>query len=233
MTQADGFDLTEYLQKPYRMMKMKFEDTALTIAESLLQIKAIKLDNVNPFTWASGIKSPIYCDNRRTLSYPKIRTYIRQEFVKLINDEFGEVDLIAGVATGAIAAGVLVAQDLGLPFVYVRSEKKSHGLENQIEGVVESGQSVVVVEDLVSTGKSSLNAVQALRDAGCNVKGMVAIFTYGLPEAEENFKQANCILKTLTTYDFLIKKALEQNIIKDFDLQSLIQWRENPKAWGV
>jgi len=215
------------------MMKMKFEDTALTIAESLLQIKAIKLDNVNPFTWASGIKSPIYCDNRRTLSYPKIRTYIRQEFVKLINDEFGEVDLIAGVATGAIAAGVLVAQDLGLPFVYVRSEKKSHGLENQIEGVVESGQSVVVVEDLVSTGKSSLNAVQALRDAGCNVKGMVAIFTYGLPEAEENFKQANCILKTLTTYDFLIKKALEQNIIKDFDLQSLIQWRENPKAWGV
>jgi len=214
-------------------MKMKFEDTALTIAESLLQIKAIKLDNVNPFTWASGIKSPIYCDNRRTLSYPKIRTYIRQEFVKLINDEFGEVDLIAGVATGAIAAGVLVAQDLGLPFVYVRSEKKSHGLENQIEGVVESGQSVVVVEDLVSTGKSSLNAVQALRDAGCNVKGMVAIFTYGLPEAEENFKQANCILKTLTTYDFLIKKALEQNIIKDFDLQSLIQWRENPKAWGV
>lgn len=214
-------------------MKMKFEDTALTIAESLLQIKAIKLDNVNPFTWASGIKSPIYCDNRRTLSYPKIRTYIRQEFVKLINDEFGEVDLIAGVATGAIAAGVLVAQDLGLPFVYVRSEKKSHGLENQIEGVVESGQSVVVVEDLISTGKSSLNAVQALRDAGCNVKGMVAIFTYGLPEAEENFKQANCILKTLTTYDFLIKKALEQNIIKDFDLQSLIQWRENPKAWGV
>lgn len=214
-------------------MKAKFEDTALTVAESLLQIKAIKLDNVNPFTWSSGIKSPIYCDNRRTLSYPKIRTYIRQEFVRLINEEFGTVDLIAGVATGAIAAGVLVAQDLGLPFVYVRSEKKGHGLENQIEGVVESGQSVVVVEDLVSTGKSSLNAVQALRDAGCNVKGMVAIFTYGLPEAEENFKSANCILKTLTSYNHLIKKALEQNIIKDSDLQSLIQWRENPKTWGV
>jgi orotate phosphoribosyltransferase len=214
-------------------MKSKFEETALTTAESLLQIKAIKLDNVNPFTWSSGIKSPIYCDNRKTLSYPKIRTFIRQEFVKLINDEFGNVDLIAGVATGAIAAGVLVAQDLGLPFVYIRSEKKSHGLENKIEGVVESGQSVVVVEDLVSTGKSSLDAVQALRDAGCNVKGMVAIFTYGLPEAEENFKQANCILRTLTNYDFLVKKALEQNIIKDSDMQSLIQWKQNPKAWGV
>jgi orotate phosphoribosyltransferase len=214
-------------------MKSKFEETALTTAESLLQIKAIKLDIVNPFTWSSGIKSPIYCDNRRTLSYPKIRTFIRQEFVRLINDEYGTVDLIAGVATGAIAAGVLVAQDLGLPFVYIRSEKKSHGLENQIEGVVESGQSVVVVEDLVSTGKSSLNAVQALRDAGCNVKGMVAIFTYGLPEAEENFKQANCILRTLTTYDFLLNKALEQNIVKDSDLQSLMKWREDPKAWGV
>lgn len=214
-------------------MKQKFEDTAFTTAESLLQIKAIKLDIATPFTWSSGIKSPIYCDNRKTLSYPKIRTYIRQEFVKLITEEFGTVDLIAGVATGAIAAGVLVAQDLGLPFVYIRSEKKSHGLENQIEGVVESGQSVVVVEDLVSTGKSSLNAVHALREAGCNVKGMVAIFTYGLPEAEENFRQANCILKTLTNYDILVKKALEQNIIKDSDLQSLIKWRENPKAWGV
>jgi len=214
-------------------MKQKFEDTAFTTAESLLQIKAIKLDIATPFTWSSGIKSPIYCDNRKTLSYPKIRTYLRQEFVKLITEEFGTVDLIAGVATGAIAAGVLVAQDLGLPFVYIRSEKKSHGLENQIEGVVESGQSVVVVEDLVSTGKSSLNAVHALREAGCNVKGMVAIFTYGLPEAEENFRQANCILKTLTNYDILVKKALEQSIIKDSDLQSLIKWRENPKAWGV
>ncbi|NVO20004.1 MAG: orotate phosphoribosyltransferase [Bacteroidetes bacterium] len=214
-------------------MKSKFEETALTTAESLLQIKAIKLDVVNPFTWSSGIKSPIYCDNRRTLSYPKIRTFIRQEFVKLINEEFGTVDLIAGVATGAIAAGVLVAQDLGLPFVYIRSEKKGHGLENQIEGVVESGQSVVVVEDLVSTGKSSLNAVQALREAGCNVKGMVAIFTYELPEAEENFKQANCILRTLTSYNTLIKKAIEQNIVKDSDLESLIKWRENPKSWGV
>ena len=214
-------------------MRINFEETALATAEYLLQIKAIKLDNNNPFTWASGIKSPIYCDNRKTLSYPKIRTYIRQEFVKYITEVFGTVDIIAGVATGAIAQGALVAQELGLPFVYVRSEKKSHGLENLIEGVVESGQSVVVVEDLVSTGKSSLNAVQALRDAGCNVKGMVAIFTYQLPDAEQNFKDAGCVLKTLTNYDFLIKKALEQGYIKNSDLQSLIQWRENPKTWGL
>jgi len=130
-------------------MRKNFEETALFTAESLLQIKAIKLDNTNPFTWASGIKSPIYCDNRRTLSYPKIRTYIRQEFVKLINEEFGTVDVIAGVATGAIAIGALVAQDLGLPFVYIRSEKKSHGLENQIEGVLKGGHKVVVIEDLI------------------------------------------------------------------------------------
>jgi len=214
-------------------MKSKDEETGLTTADFLLQIKAIKLDTVNPFTWSSGLKSPIYCDNRKTLSYPKIRTFIRQEFVKMINDEFGTVNLIAGVATGAIAAGVLVAQDLGLPFVYVRSEKKEHGLANQIEGVVESGQSVIVVEDLISTGKSSLNAVAALRAAGCNVKGMVAIFTYNLPEAKENFKQANCPLVTLTDYDLLIKQALEHNFIKESDLKSLIQWRENPKAWGA
>lgn len=213
-------------------MRQNGEETAIKMAESLLQIKAVKLDPVNPFTWASGIKSPIYCDNRRTLSYPKIRTYIRQEFVKIINEEFGNVDLIAGVATGAIAAGVLVAQDLGLPFVYIRSEKKSHGLENQIEGVVESGQSVVVVEDLVSTGKSSLNAVNALREAGCNVKGMVAIFSYNLAEADEAFKNANCILHTITNYDFLIKTAIDQDYVKSSELQSLVQWRENPKEWG-
>jgi orotate phosphoribosyltransferase len=214
-------------------MRTKFEETALYTAESLLQIKAIKLDNTNPYTWASGIKAPIYCDNRRTLSYPKIRTYIRQEFVKLINEEFGTVDLIAGVATGAIAIGALVAQEMGLPFVYIRSEKKGHGLENQIEGAVESGQSVVVIEDLISTGKSSLNAVQVLRDAGCNVKGMVAIFTYGLSDAEDSFKAASCTLHTLTNYDFLVKKALEQNYIMDADMQSLIQWREDPRGWGL
>lgn len=212
-------------------MKSKDEETALATADFLLQIKAIKLDIANPFTWSSGIKSPIYCDNRKTLSYPKIRTFIRQEFVKMINEEFGTVNLIAGVATGAIAAGVLVAQDLGLPFVYIRSEKKDHGLSNQIEGVVESGQSVVVIEDLISTGQSSLNAVAALREAGCNVKGMAAIFTYNLADAKANFKKANCPLVTLTDYDILIKKALERNYIKDSDLKSLIQWRENPKEW--
>lgn len=214
-------------------MRQNGEETAIKMSESLLQIKAVKLDPVNPFTWASGIKSPIYCDNRRTLSYPMIRTYIRQEFVKIINEEFGNVDLIAGVATGAIAAGVLVAQDLGLPFVYIRSEKKSHGLENQIEGVVESGQSVVVIEDLISTGKSSLNAVQALRVAGCNVKGMVAIFSYNLAEADEAFKSANCIVHTITNYDILIKTAIDRDYVKSSELQTLVKWRENPKEWGV
>lgn len=210
----------------------KNDSLALDTAEFLLQIKAIKLDVNNPFTWSSGIKSPIYCDNRKILSYPKVRTFVRQEFAKMINDEFGSIDLIAGVATGAIAHGVLVAQDLGLPFVYVRSAKKEHGLTNQIEGVVESGQSVVVVEDLVSTGQSSLAAVHALRDAGCNVKGMVAIFTYGLDAAKANFKKEKCTLRTLTNYDQLIKQALERDYIKESDLQSLISWRENPENWG-
>jgi orotate phosphoribosyltransferase len=212
-------------------MKMN-EETALAVAEFLLQIKAIKLDVNKPFTWASGLKSPIYCDNRKTLSYPKVRTYIRQEFVKLINEAFGTIDVVAGVATGAIAQGALVAQEMGLPFVYVRSSKKGHGLDNQIEGVIESGQSVIVVEDLVSTGQSSLAAVHALREAGCNVKGMVAIFSYNLKAAEENFKAAGCILNTLTDYEHLIKRAHEQEYIKEADLKSLIEWRENPQSWS-
>lgn len=207
------------------------EETALTISDFLLQIKAIKLDITNPFTWASGLKSPIYCDNRITLSFPKIRTYIRQEFVKIINEEFGSVDVIAGVATGGIAQGALVAQELGLPFVYVRSSQKKHGLTNQIEGIVESGQSVVVVEDLISTGKSSLNAVNALREAGCNIKGMVAIFSYDLTIAKENFEKADCKLITLSDYNFLIRKAVETNYINESDIQSLVRWRENPKKW--
>ena len=210
----------------------KNESLAQDTAEFLLQIKAIKLDAGNPFTWSSGIKSPIYCDNRKILSYPKIRTFVRQEFVKLINEEYGDIDLIAGVATGAIAIGALVAQDLGLPFVYVRSSKKEHGLTNLIEGVAESGQSVVVIEDLVSTGGSSLSAVKALREAGCIVKGMAAIFTYGLEKAVENFKKENCPLVTLTNYDQLIKYAHDKTYVKESDLQSLIQWRENPEAWG-
>ena len=168
----------------------KNNDIALKTAEYLLQIKAIKLNLQNPFTWASGWKSPIYCDNRKTLSYPKIRTYIRQQFADLIRNEFGVPDVIAGVATGAIAQGALVAQELGLPFVYVRSAPKEHGMANLIEGVIESRQSVVVIEDLISTGGSSLKAVEALRDAGCDVKGMAAIFTYGFPKATESFAKA-------------------------------------------
>lgn len=210
----------------------KNESVALDTAEFLLQIKAIKLDKEHPFTWSSGIISPIYCDNRKILAYPKVRTFVRQEFARLIAEEYGSIDLIAGVATGAIAIGALVAQELGLPFAYVRSSKKEHGLTNQIEGVVESGQSVVVIEDLVSTGKSSLAAVTALREAGCNVKGMVAIFTYGLNAAAENFKKENCILHTLTDYNSLISLAQQKNYIKESDKQSLISWRENPEAWG-
>jgi orotate phosphoribosyltransferase len=208
------------------------EESALTVAGLLLQIKAIKLNPSQPFTWASGLKSPVYCDNRIILSYPKLRTFIRQEFSRLIADKYDKPDLIAGVATGGIAQGVLVAQELGLPFAYVRTEKKAHGLSNQIEGVVESGQAVVVVEDLVSTGKSSLQAVEALREAGLVVKGMMAIFTYGLDIAHDNFAHANCELTTLTDFETLLKKAIEENYISDKDLKSLMLWRINPQEWS-
>ncbi len=209
------------------------KETATTISEYLLQIKAVKLNAKEPFTWASGLKSPIYCDNRKTLSFPKIRTFIRQQFVEVINEEYGSVDLIAGVATGAIAHGVLVAQELGLPFVYVRSSEKKHGLENQIEGYYESGQSVVVIEDLVSTGKSSLNAVEALRGAGLKVKGMVAIFSYNLDKAIENFKNSKCQLMTLSDYNELITQAVQNNYVSEKDLKSLQKWREDPEKWGT
>jgi len=213
------------------MMKINVE-IAKSVSEYLLQIKAIKLDVNNPFTWASGIKSPIYCDNRLILSYPPIRTYIRQQFVELIAEEYSSVDVIAGVATGAIAIGALVAQELGLPFVYIRSSQKAHGLTNQIEGKIESGQNVVVIEDLVSTGKSSLLAVQALKEVGCNVKGMAAIFTYDLPIAKKNFEKENCQLLTLANYDNLVRKAVESNYISDSDIHKLVKWRENPQEWG-
>ena len=203
------------------------------IAEYLLQIKAIKLQPENPFIWASGWKSPIYCDNRKTLSYPPVRTFIRQQLVETIKNEFGKPDVIAGVATGGIAQGVLVAQDMGLPFVYVRSEAKKHGLTNMIEGVIEKGQSVVVVEDLVSTGGSSLKAVEALREAGCVVKGMVAIFTYGFKTAEDNFESAKCTLRTLSDYPVLIEQAFKNNYISEKELESLKSWREAPDKWGV
>jgi len=210
---------------------IKNEESALKIAEFLLQIKAIKLQPDNPFTWASGWKSPIYCDNRKTLSYPKIRTNIRQQFVEMINLEFGKPDLIAAVATGGIAHGVLVAQELGLPFVYVRSEAKVHGLGNVIEGVVESGQSVVVIEDLISTGGSSLKAVEALRKERCTVKGLISIFSYGFKTADEAFKKSKCNAVSLCDYDALVKQALKSKYITDNDLQSLQSWRENPSDW--
>ena len=211
---------------------MKYDDSALNLAMYLLQIKAVKLNPRQPFTWASGLHSPIYCDNRVTLSYPLVRTFIRQQFVELMMQHYGKPDLIAGVATGGIAQGALVAQEMGLPFCYVRSEKKSHGMQNQIEGVVESGQSVIVIEDLVSTGKSSLLAVDALREAGATVKGMLAIFTYQLPVAEENFKAKGCPLHTLTNYETLIYKAIEEKYISEEDQQSLLEWRKDPQGWS-
>lgn len=210
-----------------------FDDAAFKVAEFLLQIKAVKLQPEKPFTWASGLKSPIYCDNRKTLSYPKIRTYIRQQFVETINEHFAKPDVIAGVATGGIAIGALVAQEMGLPFVYVRSEAKKHGLTNMIEGEIEKGQSVVVIEDLISTGGSSLKAVEALREKGCDVKGMVAIFTYGFDEAEQNFKKAKCRLETLTNYSKLVNAAVEKEYVDEKSLQSLNEWRANPAAWSA
>mgnify|MGYP001548706086 CR=1 FL=1 len=209
-----------------------FDNPASKVAEFLLQIKAVKLQPEKPFTWASGIKSPIYCDNRKTLSYPQIRTFIRQTFVDTINKHFAKPDVIAGVATGGIAIGALIAQEMGLPFVYVRSEAKKHGLTNLIEGDVESGQNVVVIEDLISTGGSSLKAVEALREKGCTVKGMAAIFTYGFDEAEQSFKKAKCNLKTLTDYNTLINTALTKEYITDKDVESLKKWRANPKDWA-
>ena len=207
-------------------------DMAAQTADFLLTVKAVKLNNEHPFTWASGRKSPIYCDNRVTLSYPEIRTFIRQRFVEVIREAWGDVDVIAGVATGGIAQGALVAQELGKPFVYVRSEQKSHGLTNQIEGEIHEGQSVVVVEDLVSTGKSSLIAVKALREKGCHVKGMVAIFTYGLQVAADNFRNENVELVTLTDYDTLIGVAKDQDYIRHEALDSLAAWRVNPEQWS-
>ena len=211
---------------------MNEQETSMALASFLLQIKAIKLNPANPFTWASGLKSPIYCDNRVTLSYPQVRTFIREGFVKMCLDKFGKPDVIAGVATGGIPQGALVAQELGLPFVYVRSEKKSHGMNNQIEGVINSGQSVVIIEDLVSTGKSSLNAVEALREKGAVIKGMLAIFTYGMEVATENFKNNKCELFTLTNYNALIQKAAEERYIREDDLASLLEWKNNPQAWS-
>ena len=201
------------------------------VAEFLLQIKAIKLQPNNPFTWASGWKSPIYCDNRITLSHPAIRTYIRQNLSSMIQEEFGSVAVIAGVATAGIPQGVLVAQELGLPFIYVRAKTKEHGRGNLIEGEFSPGQRVVVVEDLISTGNSSLQAIQALREAGCEVAGLVAIFNYGFDAADENFKKAQCRFLTLSNYNALITYAAEHSFVSPEDCNLLRTWREDPQNW--
>ncbi len=210
-----------------------FDDHAVKVAEFLLQIKAVKLQPEKPFTWASGIKSPIYCDNRKILSYPKIRNYIRQHFVQVITEAYGKPDVIAGVATGGIAIGALVAQEMNLPFIYVRSEAKKHGLTNMIEGHFDEGQSVVVIEDLISTGGSSLKAVEALREKKCVVKGLVAIFTYGFDESVQAFRKAKCRMETLTNYGILLETAVERNFIDEKDLRSLKEWRTDPEHWAA
>lgn len=207
------------------------KDNALKIAQLLLRVKAVKLSPNKPFTWASGIKSPIYCDNRVTLSYPKERTFLRQSITKCIQERFGLPDVVVGVATGGVPQGALVAQELGLPFVYVRSSSKGHGMENQIEGHYTKGQKVLLIEDLISTGGSSLKAVEALREAGLRVMGLVAIFTYGFEESIKNFENANCPFYTLTNYSTLIEKALQEKYIERSDLELLQSWRSNPSKW--
>jgi orotate phosphoribosyltransferase len=230
LVKKSGFSLTKTL---YICNMIFNKDTAEKTAELLLQINAIKLNPKNPFSWASGWKSPIYCDNRLTLSFPAIRNYIREEFAKNIEKKFGKPDVIAGVATGAIGIGILVAEYMGLPFVYVRPEPKKHGRQNQIEGFIQKGQNVVVVEDLISTGNSSLMAVEALKDAEVHVKGMVAIFSYGFQVAEQNFKNANLELYTLSNYENLLHLAVSKNYINEEELQTLQEWRLNPSEWNV
>lgn len=204
----------------------------VAVAQMLLQINTIKVQPSNPFTWASGWKAPIYCDNRKILSYPAARTFIRDSFAEVIAAQYPDAEVIAGVATGAIAHGVLVAEKLGLPFIYVRSEPKSHGLENLIEGDLLPGQKVVVVEDLVSTGNSSLKAAAAVSANGGNVLGMVAIFTYEFTKAAENFAQAGLALTTLSRYQVLIEQALAAGEITPEQLGNLMRWREDPANWG-
>ena len=202
------------------------------VAKKLIDIRAIKVQPDAPFTWASGWKSPIYCDNRKILSYPETRTFVRDRFVDIIRSKYPQAEVIAGVATGAIAMGALVAEVLGLPFIYIRSAPKGHGLENLIEGVMHEGQKVVVVEDLISTGGSSLNAAEAVTKAGGNVLGMVAIFTYGFPHAIENFANAGIELITLSNYHALIDSAVAMNEVNAGQVETLMKWRENPSEWG-
>ena len=200
-------------------------------AGKLLKVKAIKLQPTNPFTWASGWKSPFYCDNRKTLSYPELRTFVKIEIARLISEQFAEVDAIAGGATGAIPQGALVADALNLPFVYVRSKPKDHGLENLIEGELKPGMKVVVVEDLISTGGSSLKAVEAIRNNGCEVVGMVASYTYGFDVAAQAFRDANVQLYTLTNYEAVVEEALRIGYIAQEDVALLNDWRKDPANW--
>ena len=209
------------------------KDNASKVAEFLLQIKAVKLSPSKPFTWASGWKSPIYCDTRITLSYPTIRTFIRQAYADAIREGFGKPDVIAGVATGGIPQGALIAQELGIPFIYVRSSAKGHGMGNQVEGHYEKGQKVVVIEDLISTGGSSMKAVNALKEAGLDVKGLIAVFTYGFANAEKTFKAEKVPYQTLTDYEILLKKAVENDYIQKTDVTSLKEWKKNPDTWDV
>jgi orotate phosphoribosyltransferase len=212
-------------------MELYDKQIASQVASQLLKIEAIRLQPEKPFTWASGWKSPIYCDNRLSLSYPKVRNFIKESLTKAIKANFPEVEAIAGVATAGIPQGALIADEMELPFLYVRSKPKGHGMENMIEGKVTPGQKVVVVEDLVSTGGSSLKAVQDLKHAGFEVLGMVAIFTYGFDIAAQNFEEAGVKLVCLSDYAAMLPQALEKNYIDDFALTSLVEWRENPAAW--
>lgn len=208
------------------------EKIQVEVANLLLQINTIKVQPSNPFTWASGWKAPIYCDNRKILSFPEARAFICDKFTEVVREKYPDAEVIAGVATGAIAHGVLVAEKMGLPFVYVRSAPKGHGLENLIEGDLKPGQKVVVIEDLVSTGGSSLKAAQALTDYGSEVLGMVAIFSYGFSQATQNFEKAGLQLTALSQYDVLIKCAISNGEIRESDLHKLMQWREDPANWG-
>ena len=206
-------------------------DIAKQVAKSLLQINAIILQPNNPLKWAAGWNSPIYCDNRKTLSYPEIRTFIKQGLAATVKNHYKGANVIAGVATAGIPHGALVAEELGLPFIYVRSKAKDHGKQNQIEGCFEEGQSVILVEDLISSGKSSLDSAQVLKDAGMNVKGMVSIFTYGFDAAAENFKKAECEYVSLCDYSTLLPIAKEQQYVEESDLSVLNEWRDNPAIW--
>jgi len=202
-------------------------------AQKLLEVKAVKLQPNEPFTWASGWKSPIYTDNRKTLSFPRLRSFVKLELCHLIQEHFPEAEAVAGVATGAIAQGALVAEELGLPYCYVRPKPKDHGMGNQIEGELAKGAKVVVVEDLISTGGSSLKAVEALRQYGVEVVGMVASFTYGFPVAEEAFRQADVTLYTLSDYEHVVAEAAKTGYIKDEEQPVLAKWRKDPATWNV